>query len=262
MKAIFFSDVDGTFLDDDYSYNSSLEGLVLLQQRGIPLCLISSKTFEEMVELVKELDIICPFGFENGAGIGYPGVNGFSCKIFSDIMDLICEVIPLIEKVYGNPICLLKDLSAAEISKLTGLSLKRATLAKERRTSVPFITASGGKLPENVLLDLNNLLSEHGLVVTQGARFNHILKKGIDKGFAVQKIKEFYCDCIEFPVTAAAGDSSNDVAMLEAVNRGYIVRKNDGSYMDLGEEFIITQGAGPYGFVEAVKDFLCFLNFC
>lgn len=261
MKAIFFSDVDGTLLDDNYSYEKALSGINLLKERGIPLCLISSKTFDEMTELCGELDLYFPFGFENGAGIAYPQRDGFSFELFSDITDLMDEVIPLIERFSGEKIFPLKTLSVSEIARLTGLSSKRASLAKERKTSVPFVTSCGGKLPHDVFDEINLLLASYDLVITSGARFNHILKKGIDKGFAVKKIEEFYCNCVEFPLTAAAGDSHNDVPMLLAVKKAYVVRRSDGTYMDTYKNFIFTEQIGPWGFSEAVRDFMSLINF-
>jgi len=102
--------------------------------------------------------------------------------------------------------------------------------------------------------DFNIMLAGSGLGVTRGGRFNHLIPSRAGKAFAVRRIYQFYSG--EGGVkTAACGDSYNDLGMLDNVDVGYIVRKPDGTYIQ-DENFMVTAGAGPDGFTEAVKDFI------
>ncbi len=74
---VLFSDLDGTILDHHtYSYSESVEGINILKDQNVPLVLVSSKTFPEMKEIHKELELNHPFIFENGGGIAYPEAQG------------------------------------------------------------------------------------------------------------------------------------------------------------------------------------------
>jgi len=64
---------------------------------------------------------------------------------------------------------------------------------------------------------------------------------------------------VEYPLTGAAGDSLNDLPMLRAVRKGYLVRKPDGSHIKEAEGLHITEKTGPAGFTEAVKDYLDYI---
>lgn len=257
MKGIFFTDVDGTLIDHHtYSFDESIEGINLLRNRGVPLIPVSSKTFEEISELMAELELPYPFVFENGCGTAYPGVSGYSCEIQGAGAVFLREFIPVVEKSTGARVILLPDLAAEEISRITGLTLEKAVLALKRRGSLPFIIDGRALLSDEEISNLNTLLAPRGVLLTKGGRFNHLLPLSAGKGGAVKRIVEYYSDCIEHPVTGAAGDSLNDIPMLNAVDIGYVVRKPDGSFIGGTEGLRITEASGPAGFTEAVKDYL------
>ena len=69
---LIFSDIDGTFMNHkNYSY-SILKKYILLLKDNCQLIFNSSKTFEEMNELNKSLNLRSPFIVENGACIFFP----------------------------------------------------------------------------------------------------------------------------------------------------------------------------------------------
>ena len=75
---LVFSDLDATLLDhDNYSFNSAIPALSLLEKRGIPLILASSKTREEMVAIKKSMGNQHPFIYENGSGIFFRKKTSF-----------------------------------------------------------------------------------------------------------------------------------------------------------------------------------------
>lgn len=257
MKGIFFTDIDGTLIDHyTYSFEKSLEGVNLLKERGIPLIPVSSKTYDEISVLMRELDLHNPFVFENGCGIAWPDVEGYRYETSGPGIQELRSLLPIIGEYTGAEIIALADFIPGDICRLTGLSMEKAKLSLKRKASLPFIVEGRNLLSDEEISALGGILESNGALVTKGGRFNHLLPAGSGKGEAVKKITGYYCDCTEFPVTGAAGDSLNDLPMLRAVDRAYLVRKPDGSHITGWSGLNVTENAGPAGFTEAVKDYI------
>lgn len=259
MKAIFFTDVDGTLLDHySYSYEKSLIGMSLLENRSIPLIAVSSKTFDEMSILTRELHLEYPFAFENGSGIAYPSEkNGnFNLELYGPGVENMVKFLPEIEKLSGKKLTGIPSLTENEIVELTGLNFNSATLAKKRKTTLPFIAEGVTLLSNSEITGLNVLLKDYNFYITKGGRFNHLIPADSGKGEAVKKIIEFYRNKFKDEIlTAAAGDSLNDIPMLESVDHPYVIRKPGGGFIDFTPGKIMNS-EGPSGFSEAVEDFL------
>ena len=72
MKFLIFSDLDGTFLNHNtYSYGS-LKNYINNLDLEFELIFVTSKTFEEILDIQKKLNINHPFIAENGACIFFP----------------------------------------------------------------------------------------------------------------------------------------------------------------------------------------------
>lgn len=260
MKGIFFTDIDGTLIDHyTYSFADSIEGVNLLKEKGIPLVPVSSKTFDEISLLMEELELETPFVFENGCGFAYPDVRGYRYETAGGGVHLLREILPVIADYTGKKVLPLADLLPEDICRLTGLSMDKALLALKRKASLPFILEGRNLLSDGEISGLDEILSGCGAMLTKGGRFNHLLPSGTGKGEAVKKIVDFYYDCMEYPLTGAAGDSLNDLAMLRAVKKGYLIRKPDGSHIKETGGLYLTVNSGPAGFTEAVKDYLDYI---
>jgi mannosyl-3-phosphoglycerate phosphatase family protein len=257
---VVFSDLDGTILDSEtYGCDKSRPGIELLKTRGVPLVLVSSKTFFEMKEIHAELRLGDPFIFENGGGIAYPDGNGDFRIGFPGMMTgELTEKFQGIKDFFpGSPRTIL-EMGEDEIAERTGLSRKRAGLARMRKASLPFIMdAESGSFD---LDKINSLLSGRGLSIMKGKRFFYLMSADTDKGTAVGIIRGYYkkidvCGGIE---TAGIGDSPLDLPLLYAVDRAFLVRGPDGSVSCNGipGKITVTDGAGPEGFTEAVKKIL------
>jgi len=259
MKALFFADIDGTLIDhNNYCYDQALPGIKLLKENSIPLISVSSKTYDELSLLVKELNLNYPFAFENGTGLAYPSENGgdFTLELEGPGIGKMTDFLPELESLSGKSLRGINSLSDYEISDLTGLDLKSASLAKKRMVTLPFIADGDNLLSDQEIIDINVILREHNLHVTKGGRFNHLIPADSGKGYAVKKIIEFYKHKFKDEIlTAAAGDSLNDIPMLESVDYSYVVRKADGSFMNFMSGKIMNS-KGPAGFSEAVNNFL------
>ncbi len=259
MRYIFFTDLDGTLLDHhSYSAEKSMQGIRLLAGNNIPLIAVSSKTFDEMLPIIKKLELThSPFAFENGAGLAFPdGTGGYNITAAGPGYDALASYLPEIEKKTGRQLKAIKSLTDSEVSELTGLDKDSAPLAKKRMSTVPFIADETGTLTDEEIILINDSFRERGFYLTKGGRFNHILPSASGKGVAIKKIIEFYSNTFNDEIiAAAAGDSVNDIPMLEIAGFPYIVKRQGGSFISL-KNAQVTDGEGPAGFTEAVVDFI------
>lgn len=266
---VIFTDLDGTLLDNmTYSFEKALPALGLLKRKNIPLVICSSKTRREIEHYRKKLENSHPFISENGGGIFIPkGYFSFSAAEFTSGIETpeIYEVIRLgaeytdLRKVVnalrseGFDIKGFGDMSAEEIAVVTGLDIFEAEMAKERDFDEPFI--AGGGNGEKIAAMLNSI-KEKGFNYTQG-RFYHILGNS-DKGKAVSILIELYRKEAGEIMSAALGDSPNDLPMLEKVDHPVVVKKPDGSYDPRINipKLIRADGVGPEGWNKAVLELI------
>ena len=250
---LVFSDVDGTVLDfNTYSSELSREGIELLRERGIPLVLVSSKTLPEMKAVQSELNLSTPFVFENGGGISLPGEDieylGMSVAELSGYL-------PVVRRVMREEIRIITEMTVDEVIGITGMSRERAVYSQQRTTSLPFVISSKKKYTVIDIERCNEGLMPHGIEITKGGRFFHLLSMAVNKGNAVRRVTRHYLkNDAGSIVTAAIGDSENDISMLREVDIPIAVRKYDGSAGINGiSNLFITDGIGPSGFTEAVS---------
>ncbi len=262
---IIFTDLDGTLLDHDtYSFAPAIPALRLIRDRGVPLVICSSKTRREIERYREKLENRHPFITENGGGVFIPHgyfdplpilpadltassrdeylVIGLGAS-YPELRRAVTEL-----RETGFRITGFGDMTPAEVSALSGLTLEEAVLAREREFDEPFLL-DGGEAEED---DLEKAIQAKGFHLTRG-RFLHILG-GSDKGKAVTILASLYrsiCGQIE---TVALGDSPNDIPMLERVDFPVIVKKPGGGYdprIDV-PGLIRADGIGPSGWNAAL----------
>ncbi len=268
---IVFTDLDGTLLDESYSFAAAQPALRKMAEQAIPLVLCSSKTRKEIEHYRNKLGNSHPFISENGGGIFIP--EGYFpdetvLEGFSPIVEKDYRVIRLgtpydvLRKVFGElqeegfHITGFGDLSTNELMEQTGLSREEALLCKERDFDEPFLF-NGSEGEKEALF---RAIRAKGLSTTQGVFF-HLLGNN-DKGTAVKILSEIFraqCGSIR---TIAIGDSPNDRAMLENVEFPVAVQRPDGRHHpSLAQpNFFKAEGIGPYGWNSAILDLLKRLN--
>jgi mannosyl-3-phosphoglycerate phosphatase len=269
---VIFTDLDGTLLDSLYSFKKALTALRLIKERGIPLILCSSKTRAEIEHYRKKLLNTRPFISENGGGIFVPKnyrgfqVSGFRFQVsenekyyiirlgakYSDLRRVLEEL-----RLKGFDVRGFGDMSVMEIAKLTGLKISEARMAKQRDFDEPFIFKGSKNNIKRLLLNIK----KRGFNYTQG-KFFHIMGNS-NKGRAVEILKKIYAKQNRRLITAALGDSPNDIEMLEKVDYPIAVKKADGSYdsqllrkLRRVKSFIKADGIGPEGWNKAVNNLL------
>ena len=253
---VVFSDLDGTLLDHStYSYEESMPGVNMLKEKSIPLVLVSSKTYDEMVILHKELKLEASFIFENGAGIANYNSGNYTISLNGKSSEELINFKSVIEQMLGVVITPLCHMSTDDIVQYTGLKKEIAEKAAMRKGSMPFIIKdSSFVMSLNDLNSYNNSLKEYELMMTRGGRFYHFSSINANKGFALSKvIDEIKSTFGESEITSyAIGDSENDIPMLKVVDNPFLVRKYNNTYIETGVTVTVTNEIGPKGFTEMV----------
>jgi mannosyl-3-phosphoglycerate phosphatase len=239
---LVFTDLDGTLLDHhSYSFKGAEKALQRLRQHSIPIILTSSKTRAELQMLQKKLGLDEPFIVENGGGVfistGYAmldtsaleHLDGYCVKQFGRPYSYIRTIFASVQSKYN--IKGFGDMTVEEIMGFTGLSKADAFLARQRDFSEPFRFLS-----EPCLQELKEEVADHGLTVTRGGRFYHLIAAEQNKGRAVTETAGlFQSGCPDTIITIGLGDAENDYLMLKVVDVPVLIPKPDGRYenMDL-----------------------------
>jgi mannosyl-3-phosphoglycerate phosphatase len=228
MNIIIFTDLDGTLLNhDDYSFVEALPSLERIRQSAIPLILTTSKTYSETEILQIKIGIDDPFIVENGAAIFFPHkYTSFLLK--NEVSEPPFQVAQTIQLgiSYGRIRAFIEeirdqfnitgfgDMSASEISGMTGLTLKSAEYAKQRQYTEPFILER-----DDDIYMLQEAAIKRGIKITIGGRFYHMIGMYQDKGEAVKIVRKIFDQKIgEKHLTIGLGDSINDIPMLNNVD--------------------------------------------
>ena len=246
---LIFSDLDATLLDHNtYSFQEALPALQLIRKRKIPLILSSSKTYDEMIVIRKELNNHDPFIYENGSGIYFEG-NKVSLGIsHSEISNLLQDL----KKRFS--FISFYELGPEGIQKETGLDIYASERAYRREFTEPLIWKDS---TQNLII-FKQLLQQNNLTAAQGGRFLTI-SSAKNKGDALLWVKKRYESIAKVKITTIGlGDSENDINMLDCADNAIIVRhpKKLPPNINGHASLIITDAIGPKGWNEAIINIL------
>lgn len=267
---VVLTDLDGTLLDSrTYQCDQAHETLEELRARGIPVVLVSSKTWAEMKLIRDHLRNNHPCIVENGGALLIP-VGYFPFPLLTAVVSETYHIVK-----FGTPYVVLRnalkevaqetglvlkgygDLSAEEVALQTGLSHAQAMLAKRREYDEPFIIESVSTMPTV----LAAAITSRGLRWTKGDRWHHLTGPH-DKGEAVSHLIQYYRQAAASQgqqcTTIALGNSLNDLPLLQAADIPVLVQREDGSYeasIDL-PGLIRAPAPGPRGWSQALRSLL------
>lgn len=261
MKPVIFTDLDGTLLDNNYSYSSALPVLKRIKDESIPLIPVTSKTRAEVERLRERLGVKDPFITENGGGVFIPiGAFPFPVKgeesgpvklirLGTTYENLKSALRDIREKT-GFQITGFADMTPEEITERTGLPPEDAQLAKIRDFDEPFFLDSGS------IEEVRLLARSFGLTLTRGKVLH--LTGDNDKGRAVEVLKTLYRSLYGKAVFIGLGNAENDIPLLKSVDYPVLVRGEDGHYepVDGVPSLIKADGIGPAGWAKAVAGIL------
>lgn len=274
-KWIIYTDLDGTLLDfKTYSYREAETTVEQLQKRNIPLVFCSSKTRVEQEVYRQALRLRTPFIVENGSAILVPqGYFSFNLRVEEalrpyEIRDAAGHQVVLL----GEPAEYIRntivearaevgvqtqgyaDLSLQEIMQLTGLDQDAAQRAAQRDYSETLLVSEPHSSGWQQFL---KLLDAKGLQCVSGGKFYTVMGKGSDKGKAVSLLNTLFR--LEYGKVSSVGigDSANDLPLLKAVDKPFLVQKPSGEWQEVQDERIHKVAAiGPKGFNRALYGLL------
>lgn len=263
MKLVIFTDLDGTLLDDSYSFAPALPALEILRMKGIPWVICSSKTRPEIEYYRTRLSNTDPYTVENGGAVYIPkgyfyhmGTGlGYASSTSEYVVINLGERYECLRKellrlrVKGFSVKGFGDMTAKEVSRFTGLNHREAELAKQREFDEPFVFEGS----EKEFKSLVDLVRQDGFFCLEGGALHHLAGAN-DKGKAISVLIDLYRRKFRKIVTVALGDGPNDIPMLQTVDYPVVVQKTDGS-IDArmkGFGFAESDAPGPIGWNEAV----------
>lgn len=255
VPILVFSDLDGTLIDHaTYSWDAAKPALEALRACGGGLILASSKTGPEIANIRAALGWShWPAIVENGAGLLLANGSGMADSTqYSKLRAILDDTPPALRQHFRG----FGDMTAAQVSAVTGLDAAHASLAKTRAFSEPGLW---GGTAEQLDLLLNHL-SQHGISAREGGRFL-TLSFGQTKADRMAELIAEY----QPAHTVALGDAPNDVEMLQTADTGVIVANPHRKALPAlkGEEtgaIIRTALPGPQGWNAAILGLLIDLN--
>lgn len=229
-KRLLFADLDGTFLDDQYDFQTTKPIVDELTSLGVSIVFCSSKTRHEIEYYRKVTSSNEPFISENGAAIFIPKdyfpfdftakkTSGYHVIRLSTSYKILRNKLAEIKENTTARIVGFGDMTLEELAYDTGLPIDLASLAKKREHDEPFRIVEGNKA--HVISAIRN----EGLSCVQGGRYFH-LTGGTDKGKAVLILKNLYSRIFEKVETIAVGDGPNDFSMFRAVEKSFLIKKS------------------------------------
>jgi mannosyl-3-phosphoglycerate phosphatase len=265
---IIFTDLDGTLLDESYSFDPAKPALKEIKRRKIPLILSTSKTRLETIRYWKSLSIREPFIIEGGCAIVIPDgyFDNLSYKVryleggllllalteeYQELLQSMHHLKEKFPKIRG-----FNDMSPAEISQETGLPLREAILAKKREFSEPFKLLNEKK---DHFTKLSRIVKKMGLSLKKGGKFYHLQGKS-DKGKAAKILLELFKKKNTTLLSIALGDSMSDLSLLQMVDIPVIIRRSGGECdIELRKCLpyaLISSSPGPTGWNKSILEII------
>lgn len=246
-KLVIVTDMDGSFLDHKtYGFDVSLPAFNKAIENGVPVSFCSSKSRAEVKPYHEQLGVNLPFIVENGSAVYAP--SGFfdmkkidhESKDGYDIVRLNCyqsETLDTLHKLQHElpfEFNIFTEMTPEEINKDCGLDVKTAALAKQKEYAN--VCKIIDETPDKVNT-FRDAVTAEGFSYTKGGRY-HGVNKGSNKGEATKILLDLYRSKLENIHSVGIGDSQNDLAMLEAVDNGYLVQKHDGTFQKIEDASI------------------------
>lgn len=266
-KLLVVTDLDGTLLDERYSWSAARNSVRRLDALGFPLVLNSSKTLAELIEIAKELNTNAPVIAENGGVIAIPKdsvlsalgdtttlESGYQVEFAGESRATILSVAHRLRTERGYRFEGFSDWSPDQISEKTGLSTEQAGLAAERLATEPILWNDSADRWDEFI----SSMSDRNIRALKGGRFVHLLGMA-DKASAMLDVLEKYRK-YEPGVTwslVALGDSPNDAEMLSSADIAVVIPTADGHQIAPGCPLVIeARSTGPTGWNEAMIEIL------
>lgn len=270
---VIFTDLDGTLLDETYSWEDARPAIEQLDRQGIPWVLVSSKTRSEIEVLREELGHRHPFVVENGgaayiprgyfgapvSGASLPGASrpgasrpdGYEVLHWGTPYEELVGKLQMASAAARCPVVTFSSLAAEQVSEASGLPVEAAIRAKQREYDEVFWAPDKTRL-QNLFAEIERA----GLRWTHGGRFYHVCGNN-DKATAVKALVALFAARHGSVQTIGLGDSLNDLPFLQIVDKPILIRSRRPAsihFRTIKAQF--TRNSGPRGWNEAISELL------
>lgn len=245
---LVLTDLDGTLLEPDGQLLPEVrEFLAALQDAGVVVCPVTSKTAAELARLMEHLGLRLPAGFENGAGIRLED-GQLELQPAAVPLATLLEVLALLRQATGLAIRSVFDLQDHELASITHLPVEQLPAVRQRLASLPLVVEPRwdavlqAALPERPRVRL-----------LRGNRFLH-LQGDHGKGHVVPRLLQLLGRALH-PVVAC-GDSPNDEELLAQATVKVIVPSAKGPHPWLRRRFpeaLVPHQPHGRGWVQALQ---------
>ncbi len=262
-RLVLFTDLDGTLLDASYRPGPAAEAVARLQAGGVWVVFCSSKTRAEQEPLRSQLGVPAPFIVENGSAVlvpapcpDLPQAEGMGRHVLGEPVERVRAALREVRESLALRFRGFAEMSDEAVAAATGLDLAGARRARWREYSETVVG-----LGERDAARLQEGLRSAGLQLASGGRFHTVSGRGADKGRALSWLMDWTRRRYGSPDlgSVAVGDSDNDVPMLRAADRAFLVARSDGRWPRLdGAERL--RAVGPEGFAALARRMLAELR--
>jgi len=276
-SALLFTDLDGSLLDHDtYSHKAASPTLAVLKSLAVPVIPTTSKTLAELLPIRAALNNTDPFIVENGAAIyipvGYftkqPDNSTLYVKDGEEFWEysqapsrahwqqLLNKLSDQFNDKFSEKYIDFQHLGTQGIADLTGLSLTQAALANQRGFSEPIHWLGNDAEKKQFIAALESI----GAHIVEGGRFLHLIDRHACKGAAMQRLTASFKENGKHNqyICIAAGDSHNDISMLEVADISAVIRSpvHSAPILKREENDYISEHFGPEGWNEVIARIL------
>ena len=231
---LIVTDMDGTFLHSDMSYNKNLfkELYNKMKDRGIRFVVASSNQYYQLKSFFGDIQDEITYVCENGALIFDKKENIFKAELPKKTVKEITDFLSKNENI-KTCVCGLKSAyilrGQAESRKVFPRFFHRLEECDSFdeidddivKLSLFISEGDQNAIEENIKKEIGHLITP----VTSGNMFIDLIIPGCNKGSAIRRLCEMWDisldECIAF------GDSCNDLEMLQSVKYGYAMENAD-----------------------------------
>jgi mannosyl-3-phosphoglycerate phosphatase family protein len=257
-RHLIFTALEGALVNPHTgSFADAEDALSELDQRHIPLVLLTARTRAEIEPLRRKLQHSHPFITENGGGIffpdGYfnlriPGAERSGRYLRMALGRPYEEVIATLDEIAeetGVGITGFHDMSPREIADNTGLHSRESEYVRDREFDELFyFTSADGQAIAHFVA----AASRRGFTVRPGKTFWHF-SSGCDAARAVRSLTQLFRDATRIRLRAVGiGSGKEDLSWLSAVDRAILLPSGpdvESAGLDTGLSKRITLGDAP-----------------
>ena len=271
-KLLIITDLDASFIDENYQYTEAQEAIDKLKELDYPLVFNSSKTLVECEALANRLELDTPRIAENGGIIAVPKTSNiasvclpseeyawkeegeYKTLITGLSRDFILRQANKAREKNNFNFKGFDDWSPEELSEITGLTIEDAKLAKQRHVSEPILWND----TNSNWHQFTSLMEAKWIRTLRGGKFIHLMGPS-DKADGLKVTKEIYE--AKYPeidwVTVALGDSDNDHSMLQSADKGILIPHDGGPQLEINSPNItLAKSPSSKGWNDAVLELI------